>query len=71
MTTKTDETCVWHAHENDYGIWTTDCHNMFALYDGTPAENQMAFCCFCGKHLVTDDAMLTERNKLLDERNKS
>lgn len=28
--------------------WTTSCGNSFVLNDGTPSENNMRFCCYCG-----------------------
>lgn len=43
------EPCGW-SQDGDYG-WYTECGNRFLLEDGTPAENGMAYCCFCGKPL--------------------
>lgn len=37
--------CVWRFEE---GVWRTDCGDQFTLDDGTPKENEMAYCCFCG-----------------------
>jgi hypothetical protein len=45
----TMETCVWA--QDDDGIWLTDCENAFTLNDGAPSENDMKFCCYCGKPL--------------------
>lgn len=42
--------CTWH--EDDDGHWHTSCGNMFTLFDGTPVENGMAFCPYCGNALV-------------------
>lgn len=43
-----NETCKWS--EEDYsGLWNTDCGNLFDLNEGTPSDNGMKFCCYCGK----------------------
>jgi hypothetical protein len=42
--------CDWHEDED--GNWETSCHGVFLLSDGTPSQNKMAFCCYCGKKLV-------------------
>lgn len=42
--------CVW-AQSYDSDSWDTGCGNAFTINDGTPKENQMAFCCFCGRKL--------------------
>src|SRR5690606_14840627 len=47
------ETCTWHGNPDDSGFWDTDCHNTFVLDDGTPTDNDMKFCCYCGRPLVT------------------
>lgn len=41
--------CKW-KEDND-GCWWTDCGQGFVLADGTPKENDMKFCCYCGKPL--------------------
>lgn len=52
------EVCCWLLDEID-GFWQTDCGRGFCLADGTPTENEMRFCCYCGKPLheqVADSA---------------
>jgi hypothetical protein len=45
------ETCTWfNPFESD--AYFTDCGNGFTLIDGTPSDNSMKFCCFCGKPIV-------------------
>lgn len=48
--------CIW-AEDND-GNWDTGCGNMFVLTEGTPFDNEMGFCCYCGHKLdqVTQQA---------------
>ena len=46
-------TCYWKTYE-DYGLWHTDCGKEFHLLDGTPEENNMKFCCFCGGELKNE-----------------
>jgi hypothetical protein len=42
--------CTWFAEFED-DMWSTDCGNYFQLNDGTPSDNEMKFCCFCGKEI--------------------
>jgi hypothetical protein len=52
--TKGDEcmgdNCEWKQDEN--GVWETECGNLFEIIDGTPNENNLKYCPYCGKHLV-------------------
>lgn len=43
------ELCVWS--ENAEGWWETTCQHAFSLTDGTPEDNGMNFCPYCGNHL--------------------
>lgn len=44
------ETCYWTLASDD-DFWETDCGQAFQPTDGTPRENKMRFCCYCGKLL--------------------
>ena len=44
--------CRWTQDAED-GSWDTDCGNKFCIEAGTPEENGMLFCCYCGAALVT------------------
>lgn len=46
--------CTWT--EDDLGVSQTTCGNSFALDSGSPGENGMKFCCYCGKELRAPDA---------------
>lgn len=55
------DACTWSEMEDEGGTWRSACRSTFYLTDGTPSENEMCFCCFCGKPLkeesyVEDDA---------------
>lgn len=41
--------CKWV--ENSDHFWDTSCHNSFVFNEGTPKENDMNFCCYCGEVL--------------------
>lgn len=41
--------CLWT--EDDNGVWETSCKQMFVLNEGTPEQNHMKFCCYCGTKL--------------------
>lgn len=38
--------CGWNRDED--GIYHTGCGHIFVLNDGRLADNEMAFCCYCG-----------------------
>lgn len=42
--------CVW-APSPDYEMWETSCGRAWTFIDGTPEDNGMAYCCYCGKNL--------------------
>lgn len=44
--------CEWKQDEDQHGLWETDCGNLFDITEGTPHENGMNYCPYCGKHLV-------------------
>lgn len=41
--------CVW-KHDED-GAWDTACGERHLFTDGTPAENNARWCCYCGAPL--------------------
>lgn len=43
--------CVWAQADSDTDLWETSCGRSFSLNEGTPAENHMTWCCYCGKTL--------------------
>ena len=45
------ETCTWFLEDSDDDHWVTECHNDFILLEGTPEDNGLKFCCYCGKQL--------------------
>jgi len=42
--------CVWY--ETLDGWYETECGHAFIVDHGTPAENGMGFCCYCGATLT-------------------
>jgi hypothetical protein len=47
--------CLWALEDDDAGVWETECGGAFILIEGTPTENNMAFCPYCGKRLSEAD----------------
>jgi len=43
------ERCDWREDED--GNWDTACGDKHILLTGTPHENGMWFCCYCGARL--------------------
>lgn len=52
MTTKLSTECHWSQDGEDSDIWAAQCGRYFTTNDGSPSDNEMRFCCFCGKPLV-------------------
>jgi len=44
-------TCTWTRDYDEYFNYLTSCKNAFELNEGTPAENHMQYCCFCGEKI--------------------
>jgi hypothetical protein len=47
-----EHTCQW-SEDFEQGKWDTACGESFVVIDGTPADNKMKYCCYCGKKLAT------------------
>lgn len=46
--------CAWARDSDpDTDVWVTTCGHYFRIDEGTPADNDMKFCCYCGKPLRT------------------
>lgn len=43
----TSDQCAWVREEE--GQWVTGCDNAYEIIDGSPEQNRMKFCCYCGK----------------------
>ncbi len=48
---KREPTCLWSRADDDTDVWETRCGHAFTIIDGTPTDNQMAFCCYCGRRV--------------------
>jgi hypothetical protein len=44
--------CNWSQEDDESDCWVTSCGNAFSLNDGTPSENSIKHCCYCGRHLT-------------------
>ena len=44
------EKCIWEEDED--ANWKTLCGHTFTLNEGTPINNHMRFCCYCGLPLL-------------------
>lgn len=43
--------CGW-TEESEGIAWATGCGHLFDVNDGTPKQNGMNYCCFCGRSLI-------------------
>lgn len=43
------DVCLWT--EDIDGDWHTDCKDIFFDLNGSPTQNKMRFCCYCGRPL--------------------
>lgn len=49
------ETCTWSRNRDDESnIYETTCGNAFYFGEGGLAENEIKFCCYCGKPAEED-----------------
>ena len=51
MKKKKKAACIWSSQEAGGDRWSTSCGHEYIINDGTPAENHMKFCLYCGKPL--------------------
>lgn len=48
MSKKKEKLCCCQ-HDEFHDKWDTDCDNSFCLITGTPTENKMKYCPYCGR----------------------
>lgn len=48
---RTPDRCQWTA---DGEAWATACGGYFQLEAGTPGDNEMVFCPYCGRPITTE-----------------
>jgi len=46
--------CQW-TYDEEHDVYDTGCGEAFSITDGTPKENGMKFCTYCGKKLITKE----------------
>jgi hypothetical protein len=47
--------CRWtQEDDSESDTWSTSCGQYYVINDGTPRENDMKFCSFCGKPLIEE-----------------
>ena len=46
-----ESTCEWTQESPEYDWYNTECGGMWEFTEGGPKDNQMKFCCYCGKSL--------------------
>lgn len=47
---KKEKVCIWRE-DLDGGYWGTSCGEQFTLLSDTPEDNNMKYCCYCGREL--------------------
>lgn len=50
MSAGAGEPCAWRLDPSSHA-WDAGCGNAFLIDEGTPQQNHMNFCCFCGNRL--------------------
>lgn len=48
------EKCTWFQEDEGSDIWVSDCGGLFTLNEGSPADNDLKYCCWCGKSIVSE-----------------
>ncbi len=49
MPVESKNICVWSQDSENSDIWLSGCGKVFVLNEGTPQENQVKYCVYCGK----------------------
>ena len=50
-----EQTCTWFQDgDSESGVYATSCRRYFDITDGTPEDNKMQWCCYCGKKLAQE-----------------
>jgi len=56
--------CLWTEKDHlDDHYWVTECGHIFTFVTGSPWENEMVYCCFCGRVLWEKRAKRNDRRK--------
>lgn len=42
--------CTWTDPDGE-GNYDTECGNRFVVIQGTPSDNEMGWCCYCGREI--------------------
>jgi len=40
--------CEWKLEDDEEGVWYSACGDAWIFEEGTPADNMMKYCPFCG-----------------------
>ena len=51
MNNMAKQKCKW-TYDDSFNLWLTECGDEFSLITGTPSDNKMRFCPYCGRILV-------------------
>ena len=43
------EACTWTETDDEDGIWSSSCGELWSFIDGGPKENRVSYCHNCGK----------------------
>jgi len=43
--------CDWTLDNPEHDVWATSCDELFIIIDGSPTDNKMKFCPYCGKSI--------------------
>lgn len=63
-----EQYCHWLQQDGEYSEdWLACDDKIFCLTSGTPSENEMHFCPYCGKNLVE----VTYQEQFLEENENS
>lgn len=46
-----EQFCTW-TEEDEGAYWSTGCGEEFTIIFGTPSQNRMNYCTFCGKLIM-------------------
>ena len=48
---KSEEVCEWTLIDEDFNAYDTSCKSPWCLESGTPGDNKMNYCPYCGRKI--------------------
>lgn len=44
--------CKWELYSEEENVYGTSCDNLYQIMNGSPKDNEMEYCSYCGKKIA-------------------